>query len=76
VRTGARRARPGILGGVTGPLALTLRIAAYLFLLGILMVVLSPVPALSRRFPRLYLTGFVLSVGSLALVLLGALLFG
>lgn len=65
----------GILGGVTAPLALTVRAAAYLFLLGILMVVLSPIPALSRRFPRLYLSGFLLAVGSLLLVLVGALVF-
>lgn len=58
---------------MTAPLSLIIRIAAYLFLLGILMVVLSPVPALSRRFPRLYLTGFLVAVGSLLLVLVGAL---
>lgn len=60
---------------MTAALALTVRIAAYLFLAGILMVVLSPVPALSRRFPRLYLMGFALSVASLLLVLGGALAF-
>ncbi|MEJ2665827.1 MAG: hypothetical protein P8Z81_01805 [Deinococcales bacterium] len=59
---------------MTAPLALTVRVAAYLFLLGILMVVLSPVPMLSRRFPRLYLAGFALAVLSLLLVLAGALL--
>lgn len=61
---------------MSGPLALTIRVAAYLFLLGILMVVLSPLPGLSRRFPRLYLTGFLLAVGSLVLVLAGAIAFG
>jgi len=60
---------------VAAALALTIRVAGYLFLLGILMVVLSPVPVLSRRFPRLYLSGFALSVLSLVMVLLGALLF-
>ena len=60
---------------MTAPLALTVRVAAYLFLLGVLMVVLSPVPALSRRFPRLHLTGFLVAVVSLLLVLAGALLF-
>lgn len=60
---------------MSAPLALTIRIAAYLFLAGILMVVTSPVPALSRRFPRLYLAGFLLAVVSLFLVLAGALLF-
>lgn len=55
-------------------LSLLLRVAAYLFLLGIVMVVASPVPALARRFPRLYLTGFLLAVLSVLLVLAGALL--
>lgn len=60
---------------MSAALTLTIRIAAYLFLAGILMVVLSPVPALSRRFPRLYLAGFLLAVASLLLVLGGAVLF-
>lgn len=54
-------------------LTITVRVAAYLFLAGILMVVLSPVPALARRFPRLYLAGFALAVLSIFLVLVGAL---
>lgn len=57
---------------MSAALAVVIRIAAYLFLAGILMVVLSPVPALSRRFPRLYLTGFLVAVASLLLVLAGA----
>lgn len=61
---------------MSSALSLIVRIAAYLFLAGILMVVLSPVPALSRRFPRLYLLGFLLSVVSVFLVLAGALLLG
>lgn len=60
---------------MSATLTLTVRVAAYLFLAGILMVVLSPVPPLSRRFPRLYLGGFLLAVISIFLVLLGALLF-
>lgn len=60
---------------MSAPVALTVRVAAYLFLLGILMVVLSPLPPLARRFPRLYLTGFLLAVASLLLVLAGAVLF-
>ncbi|MEJ2289495.1 MAG: hypothetical protein P8Y02_12810 [Deinococcales bacterium] len=55
-------------------LTLVIRIAAYLFLIGIVMVVASPIPALARRFPRLYLAGFALSVLSVFLVLAGALL--
>jgi len=61
---------------VSSALSLLVRIAAYLFLVGVLLVVVSPVPALSRRFPRLYLTGFLLSVVSVFLVLAGALLLG
>ncbi len=61
---------------MSSALSSIVRIAAYLFLAGILMVVLSPVPALSRRFPRLYLLGFLLSVVSVFLVLAGALLLG
>lgn len=61
---------------MSGPLSFLVRLAAYLFLVGIVMVVVSPVPALSRRFPRLYLMGFLLSVVSVFLVLAGALLLG
>lgn len=61
---------------MSSALSFLVRIAAYLFLLGIVMVVASPVPALSRRFPRLYLAGFLLSVVSVFLVLAGALLLG
>ena len=61
---------------MSSALSLLVRIAAYLFLVGVLLVVVSPVPALSRRFPRLYLTGFLLSVVSVFLVLAGALLLG
>lgn len=55
-------------------LSLIIRIAAYLFLAGIVMVVASPLPALARRFPRLYLMGFALAVASILLVLAGAVL--
>lgn len=54
-------------------LDLVIRIAAWLFLAGILMVLGSAVPALARRFPRMFLSGFLLSAGSLVLVLLGAI---
>ncbi len=56
-------------------LSLVIKIAAYLFLIGILMVVASPIPPVARRFPRLFLAGFALSVLSVFLVLAGALLF-
>jgi hypothetical protein len=59
---------------VPGSLSFLIRAAAYLFLVGIVLVVASPIPALSRRFPRLYLLGFLLSVVSVFLVLAGALL--
>jgi len=58
---------------VSPALTITIRIAAYLFLAGILMVVLSPIPAVTRRFPRFYLLGFLLAVLSVFLVLIGAL---
>ncbi len=61
---------------MSSALSFLVRIAAYLFLVGIVMVVVSPVPALSRRFPRLYLLGFLISVVSVFLVLAGALLLG
>ncbi len=53
----------------------TIRVAAYLFLLGVLMIVASAVPPVARRFPRVFLTGFLVAVLSLVLVLAGALLF-
>lgn len=56
-------------------LDLTVRVAAYLFLLGVLMLVASAVPAVTRRYPRVFVHGFLLSVLSLFLVLAGALLF-
>lgn len=42
--------------------------AAYLFLAGILLLVLSAVPALARRWPRLLLIGFGMALLSFALV--------
>ena len=61
---------------MSSALSFLVRLAAYLFLAGVVMVVVSPVPALSRRFPRLYLAGFLLAVVSVLLVLAGALLLG
>ncbi len=56
-------------------LDLTVRVAAYLFLLGVLMVVGSAVPAVTRRYRKVFVHGFLLSVLSLFLVLGAALLF-
>ena len=47
-----------------------------LFLLGMLLVVGSAVPAVQRRFPRILIVGFLLAIASFALVLVGALLLG
>ncbi len=43
------------------------------FLAGIVLVFLSPIPALRKRFPRLLVFGFMLSVLSIVLVLVAAL---
>ncbi len=50
--------------------------ASWLFLLGIVMVIASAVPALVRRVPRLLPYGFFVCVGSLALVLVAAIVRG
>lgn len=47
--------------------------ASWLFLAGIVLVIASAVPALTRHFPRLLVTGFMLALASLALVLVAAL---
>ncbi len=47
-----------------------------LFLLGMLLVVGSAVPAVQRRFPRILIAGFLVAIASFALVLVGALLLG
>lgn len=52
---------------------LLVRIASYVFLTGTLLLALSVVPALTRRWPRLLLLGFVVAVGSFVLVLVAAL---
>ncbi|MFO7544226.1 MAG: hypothetical protein R6W77_01875 [Trueperaceae bacterium] len=51
-----------------------LRIASYIFLTGVLLVVASAVPALTRRWPRAMMVGFLLAVASLFMVLAAALL--
>lgn len=50
------------------------RIASYIFLTGVLLVVASAVPALTRRWPRVMMVGFLLAVASLFMVLAAALL--
>ena len=51
----------------------SLRLLSFLFLLGVAMVFLSPVPALAKRWPRMLLAGFALAAASLVLVLVAAL---
>ena len=46
------------------------------FLVGMLMVVASAVPAVQRRYPRVLLHGFLVAIGSFGLVIAGALLIG
>ena len=50
--------------------------ASWLFLAGIVLVVASAVPALTRRFPRLLMAGFMLALSSLVVVLIAALVRG
>lgn len=50
--------------------------ASYLFLAGILLVVVSGVPALARRFPRLLMVGFMLALASIALAFVSAIVLG
>lgn len=50
--------------------------ASWLFLVGVLMVIASAVPALARRFPRLLVQGFMMTIASLALALVAALTRG
>ena len=45
-------------------------VAAYVFLAGVIALLLSGVPALSRRWPKLMLVGFLVAV--LSFVLVGA----
>lgn len=53
---------------------LLIRLAAYLFLAGIVMTVLSAVPSVTRRYPRILLHGFGVAVLGVALAVVGALL--
>lgn len=50
--------------------------ASWLFLVGIVLVVASAVPAFAGRFPRLLVLGFMLALASLAVVLIAALALG
>jgi len=53
---------------------LVIRLASYLFLAGIVLVFASIVPQVRRFWPRGFMIGFLLSVGSVFLVLVAALL--
>lgn len=44
-------------------------VAAWVFLVGTLLVASSAVPAVARRWPRLVLLGFLLAIASFVLVL-------
>lgn len=59
-----------------GPASLepTLRVLSFVFLTGIVLVFAGAVPAVTRRWPRTMVAGFVLAVTSLFLVLGAALL--
>ena len=50
-----------------------LQAASWLFLLGVCLVLVSAVPSLNARFPRLLLHGFLLAIASLAIALVAAL---
>jgi len=70
------RAAPGascILRPEVPVLETTVRVASFLFLGGMLLLVASAVPAVTRRFPRAFALGSLLALGSILLVLGGAL---
>lgn len=54
---------------------LLIQISSYLFLAGILLVFASIVPRVRGVWPRGFMVGFLMSVGSIFLVLLAALFF-
>jgi len=53
----------------------TVKVASYLFLLAVLLIFSSAVPAVRKWFPRGFMLGSLLALGSLLLVLAGALVF-
>jgi hypothetical protein len=53
-----------------------LHAASWLFLAGVLMVIGSAVPVLARRFPRLLVQGFLLTIAALGVALVAALTRG
>ena len=53
---------------------LTIQIASYLFLAGIVLVFASIVPKVRSLWPRGCMVGFMLAVGSVFLVLIASLL--
>jgi hypothetical protein len=50
--------------------------AAWLFLIGTLLVVASAVPPVVQRFPRVLMLGFMLAIASIALAFVAALTLG
>lgn len=53
-----------------------LYLASLLFLVGMVMVVATAVPAVARRYPRMMLAGFLLSILSIVVVGVAALVLG
>ncbi len=51
----------------------TVRVASFIFLAGMLLLVSSAVPAVTKRFPRTFALGSLLALGSILLVLAAAL---
>jgi hypothetical protein len=51
-------------------------VASLIFLLGILMVVSTLVPPIARRYPKILLYGFLVSVSSLVIVGVAAVVRG
>ena len=57
-------------------MAILVDIASWLFLLGVLMAVSSAFPAVTRRFPKMLVWGFLLAAASPFVALLGIVLAG
>lgn len=53
-----------------------LEAASWLFLVGVVMVIGSAVPALAQRFPRLLVQGFMVSIAAIGVALVASLTIG
>lgn len=56
-------------------LTLTVQVASFVFLVGVLLLFSSAAPKVRERFPRGFAIGSLLALGSVLLVLVGALVF-